>query len=216
MAPATLPIPAPPPLPALAAALAAPTELAQAAAVLAAAGVPTAGLTLGSGDRVLLRLHRALTGRDVTIAAACAACGVLGEVTLTADTLPSPSALDDRSVRPPTYADLAGLPPGAAGATELLRRCTVAGRGPATADALAAVDDSLCGPLVFACPACAEPVRCAVDAQTLALRGLLDLLRRYDREIHLLASAYHWDLSTIEALPDTRRSRLAGYVEAER
>ncbi|GAB3836881.1 hypothetical protein ACFPIJ_17475 [Dactylosporangium cerinum] len=216
MTPATLPAAAPPSLPALAAALAAPTELAQAVGVLAAAGVPTAGLTLGGGDRVLLGLHRALTGRDVAIAAACPSCGVLGEVVLTADTLPPPSGVGDGPVRPPTYADLAGLPVGSAGAAELLRRCTVAGRGPATADDLAGVDDSLCGPLVFGCPACAEPVRCAVDAQTLALRGLLDLLRRYDREIHLLAAAYHWDLATIEALPDSRRSRLAAYVEAER
>lgn len=216
MTPATVPVPAPPALPALAAALAAPTELSQATRVLAAAGLPVAGLTLGAGDRALLALHRAMTGRDVAIAAACPACGVLGEVTLAADAVPQPSTVDDGPVRPPTYTDLTGLPDGAAGTAELLRRCARDGAGPATAEELAAVDDSLCGPLVFACPACDAPVRCAVDAQTLALRGLLELLRRYDREIHLLARAYHWDLATIEALPDQRRSRLAGYVEDER
>jgi len=59
-------------------------------------------------------------------------------------------------------------------------------------------------------------VTCAVDVQPLALRGLLGLLGRYDLEVHLLASAYHWDLAAIEALPDVRRRRLAKFVEAQR
>jgi hypothetical protein len=214
MAPATLSDAGRPSFVALAAALSAPTELEQAMRVLTAAGHRVAGLTLGAGDRLLLGLHRALTGRDVTVTAACPRCGGLGEVELAADTLPAPSTEAGR-LRPPTYPDLVGLPPGAAGAAELVRRCAVS-PGEGTPDDLAAVDDSLCGPLVFACPACGSPVRCPVDAQTLALRGLLELLRRYDREVHLLASAYHWDLATIEALPDDRRTRLARYVEADR
>jgi hypothetical protein len=34
----------------------------------------------------------------------------------------------------------------------------------------------------------------------------------FDREVHLLASTYGWDLPTIEALPDQRRQRLAALV----
>ena len=202
-------------LAALAGALAAGTELEQATGVLEAAGHQAAGLTLGAGDRLLLRVHRELTGRAVAVAAACPECGVLGEVELGPDTVPPMSTVDgDHPVRPPTYADLAGLPPGAAGSAELVRRCTVNTGVPVSAEDLADVDDSLSGPLVFACPECGTPVTCPVDVQPLALRGLLGLVRRYDLEVHLLASTYHWDLSTIEALPDERRRTLASYVEA--
>lgn len=206
-----------PTLAALADALAAPTELAQTTGVLAAAGHPAAGLTLGAGDRLLLGLHRELTGHDVAVSARCPACGVLGEVELGPDTLPSLSTVDKSSpVRPPTYGDLVGLPTGDAGAAELVRRCTLPGGAGAGAEDLAGVDDSLSGPLVFGCPACDVPVECPVDVQPLALRGLLGLLRRYELEVHLLASTYHWDLDTIEALPDSRRQRLALHVEADR
>lgn len=206
---------APPTLAALADALAAPTELAQTIGVLSAAGHQVQGLTLGAGDRLLLGLHRELTGRDVSVAAPCPACGVLGEVDLGPATLPPPSVVEG-PVRPPTYADLTGLPPGEAGSAELVRRCTVAPDAGVTPADLAEVDDSLSGPLVFACPECGAAVECPVDIQPLALRGLVDLLRRYEQEVHLLASAYHWDLATIEALPDGRRRQLARYVEAER
>lgn len=197
---------------ALAGALAAGTELEQATRVLEAAGHPTATLTLGAGDRLLLSLHRELTGRAVTVAASCPACGALGEVELGPDTVPLSSTVDG-PVRAPTYADLAGLPSGVDGSAELLRRCTVVPGAPAGVEDLAEVDDSLSGPLVFACPACDTPVTCPVDVQPLALRGLLGLVRRYDLEVHLLASTYHWDLGTIEALPDERRHTLARYVE---
>lgn len=200
---------------ALAEALAAPTELEQATGVLAAAGYQVADLPLGVGDRLLLGLHRELTGRDVTVAATCPACGVTGEVELGPDSVPAASPPVSTVVRAPTYADLVGLPSGAAGSAELVRRCTV-GDGPATAEDVAAADTSLSGPLVFGCPECGTPVECRVDVEQLALRGLLGVLHSYDREVHLLASAYHWDLATIEALPDDRRRRLAGHVVAER
>jgi hypothetical protein len=57
---------------ALAAIAASGDELAQALALLRVAGCPQPeSLTLGEGDRLLLALHRALTGADVEVALAC-------------------------------------------------------------------------------------------------------------------------------------------------
>jgi predicted RNA-binding Zn-ribbon protein involved in translation (DUF1610 family) len=203
-----------PTIAALAEALDASTELEQATGVLAAAGAPAAGLTLGAGDRLLLGLHRWFTGRDLEIVVPCPDCGETCEVTLGPDAVPPPAAaVPGAPVRPPTYGDLAGLPAGEPGVAELRRRCTVDVDVAVTAEDVAAVDDSLSGPLLFECPECGAHLQTAVDVQPLALRGLLGVVARYDVEVHRIATAYHWDLATIEALPDRRRARLARLVE---
>jgi hypothetical protein len=199
------------------------TELEQAVALLAALGRDPASMPVGAGDRLLLTMQHAATGRDLELAVACGGCGTTSEVTLGPDTMPGPHPRSawwgpGGGLREPTYGDLYELPtePDLA-AAELLRRCTV-GRPPRPAgpEELERVDDSLSGPLVFACSGCGEQVECAVDVQTVALRGLLAALDAFDAEVHLLAKTYQWDLASIETLPRQRRRRLAELIADDR
>lgn len=178
-------------------------------------------LTVGTGDRRLLALHRALTGRDIELTVACGECETVNELALGAvpDEAPRVAVCGvGGGVRAPAYRDLLGLPPDADEAvTELLRRCTVGSpsRRPEPGD-LDRVDDSLVGPVTAACAECGAPLELALDVEPLLLAGLHEQLRRIDHEIHVLAQAYHWDLETIEGLSDDRRARLARLVMEER
>lgn len=195
------------------------SELGQTVALLAAAGYDPEGLALGAGDRVLLGLHRALTGRDIDVRLVCGSCGAASEVSLGPASVPAwepksaPLGLGGR-LREPTYADLADLPQDPATATaELLRRCTVGSpdRAPAPAD-LGLVDTTLTGPLVTSCPECGATMESPLDVQRLVLESLMRVLDEVDVEVHLLATAYGWELATIESLPRERRRRLARLV----
>jgi hypothetical protein len=196
------------------------TELDQALALLRASGVERPEhLPLGAGDRALLDLHRELVGRDPEVTVTCPGCGEVSLAALSRDAVPPAAprcapAGPGGGIREPTYADLRGLPsdPDAA-ARELLARCTVGtpSRPPEPAD-LEVVDDSLCGPLLLACAGCGAPAEVPLDAQRLALRGLVHRAGERDVEIHLLARAYGWALEVIESLPDARRRRLADLV----
>lgn len=199
----------------------APTELQQAMALLRAAGHEPATMTLGEGDRILLDLVHEVAPRPLELTATCDNCGEMNAVTITPASVP-PYAPRCRwiapgvGVREPRYGDLEGLPLGEVDATDALcRRCSV---GPVSrADAKAALDDidcSLGGPVELACVECGDGIEVSVDIELLALTRLRRVSDDVDREIHLLASAYGWELATIEALPDRRRHRLAELVEA--
>lgn len=197
-------------------------ELEQVLALLrASSGCEPEALSVGEGDRRLLALHRELTGRDVELIAVCGACGTANELSLADVPEEQPRVAVcgvGGGVRAPAYGDLVGLPAdGDAAVAELLRRCTVGSpsRAPSVED-LEEVDDSLVGPLVAACVDCGAPLELALDVEPLVLAGLQEQLARIDHEIHLLARAYHWELDTIERLPDDRRARLAGLVAEER
>jgi hypothetical protein len=195
-------------------------ELAQVLGLLRAAGATKAEeLPLGEGDRRLLGLHVAITGREAELTVACGGCGAVNAASLGPAAVPRPGPRlrplgGGGGLREPTYADLLELPAEReAAAAELLRRCVVgAPRRAPTEDDLQHVDDSLAGPLLLECVACGAPVEAAVDVQRL----VLELLQRHavevDAEVHLLASGYHWDLASIEGLPDARRRRLARLV----
>ncbi|MEV0319761.1 hypothetical protein ACIBKX_16680 [Streptomyces sp. NPDC050658] len=193
------------------------TELGQAVAVLAAAGHDPAALPVATGDRLLLALHRELTGRDVEPVLTCV-CGEFSTVRLGPDSVPPPrprtAVLGGAGgLRQPTYGDLLDLPGDASGDAELLRRCTVGTpERPPSAGDFDTIDDSLAGPLVFDCPACGAEVSYPLDVQTLVLRGLLTLLDELDHDVHVLASAYGWSLAAIESLPRDRRRRLVAHV----
>ncbi|HEV2890601.1 MAG TPA: hypothetical protein VGX28_09515 [Frankiaceae bacterium] len=196
-----------------------PDELAQATALLAAAGYDAPRTALGAGDRALLDVHRAVTGRDLELTLTCGACDAVSSVLLGPRTVPpwEPRSVPlgpGAGVREPTYADLAGLPPDVDVATEeLLRRCTVGTPSrAATADDIDAVDTTLSGPLVAVCAECGATVESPVDVQRLVLESLMRVLDDADVEVHLLARTYGWDLATIEALPPDRRSRFAWLV----
>jgi len=194
-------------------------ELAQATALLEVAGYDAPGTALGAGDRALLDVHRAVTGRDLELTLTCGACGAVSSVLLGPETVPpwEPRSVPlgpGSGVREPTYADLAGLPADVDAATgELLRRCTVGTPSrAATAGDIDAVDTTLSGPLVAVCAECDATVESPVDVQRLVLESLVRVLDDADVEVHLLARAYGWDLATIEALPPDRRGRLAWLV----
>ena len=178
-------------------------------------------LTVATGDRRLLALHRALPGRDVELLAVCEGCGTENELSLASVPAEEPRVAvcgTGGGLRAPTYGDLLGLPADESSAvTELLRRCTVGSpsRAPEPGD-LERVDDSLVGPLVSSCVECGAPLEVGLDVERVVLTALHAQRGRIDEEIHLLAGAYHWDLDTIERLPDERRSRLARLIAEER
>lgn len=195
-------------------------ELGQVLALHRAAGVlDPERLAVSIGDRRLLTLHRLLTGRDVEVAATCSGCETVNVAVLSRDTVAPPVARTawlglGGGLREPTYGDLLELPadPRAAEA-ELLRRCTVGvpQRAPVPDD-LERVDDSLAGPIRLACAACGAAVEVAADVERLVLEGLQHHAAEIELDVHLLAGAYGWSLTAIEALPDERRRRFARLV----
>jgi hypothetical protein len=171
---------------------------------------------VGVIDRLLLRAHRAVLHRDLEVAVACPACRVLNALPLGVDDVPEYSPRSawcgpGAGVREPTGADLADLPGDAEeAALELERRCrTGPAEGPVAADALDRVDQSLCGTVRVACIECDALVSEFVDVQQLVTAAIADAVAEVDVEIHLIASRYGWELTTIESLPDSRRVRLA-------
>jgi hypothetical protein len=195
-------------------------ELGQVLALHRATGVQEPErLTLSVGDRQLLALHRALTGRDVEVAATCAGCDAVSVAVLSPQTVPPHATrtawlAPGGGLREPTYGDLLELPadPQVAEA-ELVRRCIVG--APARApdpQELERIDGSLAGPIALACAACGAAVEVAADVERLVLEGLQRHAEEIEVEVHLLAGAYGWSLPAIEALPDERRRRLARLV----
>jgi hypothetical protein len=198
------------------------SELDEMLVLLRACGVPSPeSLPVGLIDRLLLVAHRAVTGRDLEVVVRCTACGVPNELPLGATDVPpheprSAWCAPGAGVREPTGADLLDLPedPELAG-QELLRRCAV---GPARTAldsigrdraALDRAEQSLCGVVRVACTGCGAPIEHDVDVQHLVATAVADAVADVDVEVHLIASRYKWDLSTIEALPERRRVRLA-------
>jgi|SRR5579884_823856 len=197
------------------------SEVAQVVALLGAAGCDEPErLRVGEGDRRLLALYGSLTGDVLEVLAECPGCGELCEARLDPAQLPPAServAVLGRGggLREPTYADLLDLPGDPAQAVrELCSRCVVGSpsRTPEAGD-LELVDGSLAGPIVIACSGCGEPIALDVDVEQLVLERLVRRAHEIDREIHVLARAYHWSLAEIESLGDERRRALAELVE---
>ncbi|MEO7069230.1 MAG: hypothetical protein ABI131_01915 [Nostocoides sp.] len=174
-----------------------------------------ADLPLGAADRGLLAAYEEVGGVPLDVTASCAACGARTTLSLTTASVGRHPWASLRTgvgsgLREPTYADLL-----AAGgdATVLLDRCRLgASDGAATLADLDRAEQSLAGPLHSACAECGEPVAVEVDVVSFVLRALARVCAEFDREVHLLASTYGWDLPTIESLPDPRRQRLAALV----
>lgn len=197
----------------------APTLLEQAVAVLRAwppaadlalAGVDDpADLPVGLGDRALLTVHEEVLGAPLEHTVACDGCGELTTLPLGRADIPAHhprSAVtgSGSGVREPTWRDL--LVTGD-DVDALLRRCSVGAGG--TLEDLARVEGSLSGPLHAVCAGCGTQLELDVDVMALVLRALGAVPADLDRDVHVLASRYGWDLAMIEALPDHRRRRLA-------
>ena len=203
--------------------------LSQAVAVLRARPDPSeltfygvedpADLPVGAADRRLLAAYEDLRGAPLDVTARCDACGALTTLSLTASSVgrhvwaSTPTGAGS-GLREPSYADLLAC---AGDPAALLDRCRLGAaqgsdRTEVTWADLDRVEQSLAGPLRSACAECGEPVAVDADVVPLVLRGLAVACAELDREVHLLASTYGWDLLTIESLPDQRRQRLAALV----
>jgi hypothetical protein len=178
-----------------------------------------ADLPIGAADRRLLAAYEEVAGGPLDVTAPCGACGARTTLSLTVSSVgrhvwASVRTGEGSGLREPSYADLlacAGEP------VAILARCRLgAVAGPDQARGtwadLDRVEQSLAGPLRSACAECGEPVTVDDDVVAMVLRGLAVVCAEFDREVHLLASTYGWDLPTIEALPDRRRQRLAALV----
>jgi hypothetical protein len=196
------------------------SELEQALALLTECGI-TDPITLPVGviDRLLLRVHRVLLGHDLELVNACRSCGVLNALPLGPSDVPEyaprcawcgPGA----GLREPTAQDLLDLPVEQVAASELVAaRCAIGpDEGARDADAFSNAEQSLCGVVRVACTECGDTIAEFVDVQRLVTSAAAAAIAEADVEVHLLASRYGWDLATIEALPEARRSRLATLV----
>ena len=96
---------------------------------------------------------------------------------------------------------------------ELCLRCLVGSpeRAPEAND-LELVDDSLAGPVMIDCSGCGRPIAVDLDVERAVLERLVRRGREIDRQVHVLASAYHWSLAEIESLGDERRETLAELI----
>jgi hypothetical protein len=196
------------------------SEIEQAMVLLAESGVPdVTTLPVGVIDRLLLHLHRRMLGADLECVVACPSCGALNALPLGPDDVPwyaprSAWCARGSGVREPTGGDLLDLPGDPVLAGEVvLGRCAIGpADGPRDLAALDRVEQSLCGTVRASCTECAATIETPVDVQALVVAAVAAVAAEADVEVHLLASRYGWDLDTIEALPDSRRARLAGLV----
>lgn len=188
--------------------------LGQALAVLQAAAPDDdpGALPAGQADRMLLSVHEAVLGSALELTIKCPECAELttlplGRADVGEHAPRSAWRAPGVGAREPSYCDLLAA---RGDADALLAACAI-GTG-ATLEDLAAIEGSLCGPLNCVCPECGAPVSVDVDLVALVLAALSQIRVELDREVHLLAAGYGWDLATIEALPDDRRRRLAAMI----
>jgi hypothetical protein len=196
------------------------SELEQALALLSGCGIADpVSLPVGVIDRLLLQAHRVVRGYDLELVRACPACGVLNALPLGPRDVPEYAPRSawcgpGTGLREPTPQDLLDLPAVATAAGAVLAaRCAI---GPGDAardpDAIGNAEQSLNGVVRGACTECGESIAEFVDVQHLVTAAIAAAIAEADVEVHLLASRYGWDLHTIEALPEARRSRLATLV----
>lgn len=183
-------------------------------------------LTLGDRDRAIAGLYTQLYGTDVRADAQCATCKAKFEIRFDLDALqesrkpdgcakgvPPTLRLDGSRLRLPTQADLDGAPDG------FLKRLTLDGPVPdqaAAAVALEAADPALELDLSGTCPECET-----TQAVPFSIQRFLEAAMSRDRsflmrEVHLIASAYHWGLSEILSLTRQDRQNFARLLIADR
>ncbi len=183
-------------------------------------------LTVGDRDRAIAALYAGLYGNAVLADAVCTACDAAYEIRFDLTELsrnrrpdgsavgdPPAVAVGDRRLRLPVIADLSGPP------ETFLERLTLDGPVPDAGEAgplLEAADPALELDLTGTCPECdatqATPFSISrfLEAALLRDRGFLA------REVHLIASTYHWGLAEILGLTRKDRQNFARLLIAER
>lgn len=199
-------------------------------------GGTTAALATADRDRLLAAVYLDAYGPRIESTVGCPACGAPFDLDFELEALmaalgvahpaetpaggdPGAPALPDGTrLRLPTGEDelaVAALPPDEAMET-LLRRCLDGGDGEAgDPPSPAAVEDAMASaaPVVDAdvdgrCPECGENATFRFDLQRYVLAALVRERERLAEEIHILASAYGWNLADILGLPRDRRRAL--------
>jgi hypothetical protein len=189
-------------------------------------GAAIDGLTVGDRDRALAALCAQLYGDGVLADAICTGCGATYEIRFNLSDLsqnrrpdqsaagdPPTVSVGDSRLRLPVLADLTGAPEG------FLERLTLEGPVPdaeTAAPVLEAADPALELDLTGTCPECQ-----ATQATPFSISRFLEAALRRDlgflaREVHLIASAYHWSLDGILGLSRAERQTYARLLIAER
>ena len=182
-------------------------------------------LTLGDRDRALAALYAGLYGAQVRADAVCGGCGSRYELRFALTELmesrrPDGSAageppvvtLGQTRLRLPRIVDLGGE-------GDVLARLTESGPVPEETRAgvaIEAADPALELDLAGHCPDCGEK-----QAVPFSMRHFLEAALRRDRaflmrEVHLIASAYHWGLGEILGLSRVDRQGFARLLIGER
>jgi hypothetical protein len=183
-------------------------------------------LTVGDRDRALALLYSELYGDDIVADAACTACSASYEIrfalsALSDSRVPDGSAQGDppavqvggSSMRLPLVSDLNGSP------ATLVGRLTIAGALPPTdlaSAAIEAADPALELDLNATCPECQTH-----QSVPFSISRFIEAALRRDRaflarEVHLIASAYHWSHGEILGLTRHERQTFVRLLIAER
>ncbi|GHC27434.1 hypothetical protein GCM10010348_61840 [Streptomyces anthocyanicus] len=120
--------------------------------------------------------------------------------------------------RLPTAGDVLAAGAGREGHRALVEACVrgdrSAGAVRAAERAMASLGPTLRGDAEGTCPECAASVSLDLDVRELCLEELVFLASGVLDEVHLLASAYHWQERDILDLPSSRRIHYAERVRA--
>lgn len=182
--------------------------------------VPTATIEeapLSARDRALLALRAALFGPVIHCREACAQCGEVLDLDVTAEAI-GLGAIEPAFPLAPCAAGLRALTAGdvvaaesaadTAAARALLRDRAApdAQDGPALEAALEALDPAAHVELELRCPACGAAAGRDFDVAAFVWREIEARIPRLLREVTELARAFHWSEHDILALPPARRA----------
>ena len=195
-------------------------------------------LTVSDRDRLLAALYRHCFGDRIESVCRCRSCGERFEISFLVsevETMPrtsGPAAIEGPDAdgyyrangarfRLPTIGDLkavAGLGRREA-ETALRARCVAAADGCEAEDVDEAMETA--GPVLSceldaACPQCGAAETVPFDLERYLLSALASERRFLTREIHVLASAYHWPLADIMSLSREDRRALVRCVDSSR
>lgn len=183
-------------------------------------------LTIGDRDRIVLAIRRALVGGELECVFGCP-CGETLELAVRVDTLlgeapaePAPRRADRAAVavRAATGGDheragLQAAEDAAAAARGLVTACVLEPRAvdddvlEVASELLEGLDPGAELLLRGTCPACASEVVAQLDPGAYLWTELDRWRARLEREVHVLASRYHWSEADIVALDPARRAR---------
>jgi hypothetical protein len=190
------------------------------------ANVDVATLDVTTADRWLAMLYEQVYDDRAECRTKCSDCGVAYEFTLSLRALiaaqdaerPPPDAeggwvLDDgRRVRAPRHGDLIDC----SGDSEALLTRLVSGPTTGVAEFLERAAPVLSLDLTAACPHCSAANVNRFDLAAYLAARLAAERPFLTREIHLIASRYHWSRAEILSMTRVERRAHAGLIEAER